>query len=145
VVGAYAVVCAGATTEADVYLGDHSLVREGAVLADGASIGHASTIGRDARVGARARLQGHCVLGALVIIEEDAFVGPHVVVIAGLTMREGEVFQPRPPTLRRGCRIGSGAQILPGVIIGEEAVVGAGAVVTKDVPPGGRVRGVPAR
>ena len=146
VVGAYAVLCAGATTGADVYVGDHSLVREGAVLADGASIGHANTIGRDARLGARVRLQADCVLGALVVIEEDAFLGPYVSVLAGLTMRDDETgYVPRPPLLRRGCRIGSSAQILPGVVVGEDAVVGAGAVVVHDVPARGRVRGVPAR
>jgi acetyltransferase-like isoleucine patch superfamily enzyme len=51
----------------------------------------------------------------------------------------------RGATLRRGCRIGGGAVLLPGVEVGEEAFVGAGAVVTRDVPPGMLVVGVPAR
>ena len=51
----------------------------------------------------------------------------------------------RGPTLRRGCRIGGGVLLTPGVEIGEEAFVGAGAVVTRDVPARTRVAGVPAR
>ena len=50
-----------------------------------------------------------------------------------------------PPVLRRGCQVGVGVTILPGVEIGEEAIVGAGAVVVRDVPAGAVVKGVPAR
>ncbi len=148
VLGSYAVVCAGATTGADVFLGDHTLTREGAVLGAGASIGHASTVGRDARIGARVRTQGYAALAAKIVIEDDAFLGSAVSVLAGLTMREGEdpaTAPNRPAILRRSCHIGSGAHILPGVEIGEHAVVGANAVVVTDVAPRARVRGVPAR
>lgn len=148
IVAAYAVVCAGATTGVDVFLGDHSLTREGAVIGAGASIGHASTVGRDARIGERVRTQGYAALAAGILIDDDVFLGPFVSVLAGLTMREGEdpgSSVSTPAVLRRGCHIGSGAQILPGVEVGEHAVVGANAVVVHDVPPGARVRGVPAR
>lgn len=148
VVGTYAVVCTGATTGADVFLGDHSLTREGAVLGAGASIGHASTVGRDARIGARVRTQGYAALAAGVVLEDDVFLGPLVSVLAGLTMRRSEEAGSdvsRPAVLRKFCHIGSGAQILPGVEIGEHAVVGANAVVVDDVPARSRVRGVPAR
>jgi UDP-2-acetamido-3-amino-2,3-dideoxy-glucuronate N-acetyltransferase len=77
------------------------------------------------------------------VIEEDCFLGPGVNVLTGRTM--GSPPRASRPVLRRGCQIGAGAKILPGVEIGEEAVVGAGAVVLGDVAPGARVRGVPAR
>jgi acetyltransferase-like isoleucine patch superfamily enzyme len=147
-VGSHAVVSVGVTTGADVFIGDHSLVRERASLGAGASIGHAGTVGPDARIGERVRTQGYAALAAGTVIEDDVFLGPLVSVLSGMTMREGERPGPaesRPAILRRGCHIGSGAQILPGVEVGEHAVVGANAVVDKDVPPGARVRGVPAR
>jgi acetyltransferase-like isoleucine patch superfamily enzyme len=58
---------------------------------------------------------------------------------------EGRLEHMRGPTIRRGARIGGGAVLLPGIEVGEEAFVGAGAVVTKDVPAGATVAGVPAR
>jgi UDP-2-acetamido-3-amino-2,3-dideoxy-glucuronate N-acetyltransferase len=145
VIGTHAVVCAGATTGDNVFVGDHALVREGAVIGDSASIGHAGTVGRDARVGSGVRTQGYCALAAGVVIEDDVFLGPLVSVLAGLTMKNGEQYVARPAVLRRGCHVGSGAQVLPGVEVGERAVVGAGAVVDRDVPPDTRVKGVPAR
>jgi acetyltransferase-like isoleucine patch superfamily enzyme len=58
---------------------------------------------------------------------------------------DGETYVSNPVRLRRGCLIGSGVNLLPGVEVGEGAVVGAGSVVTRDVPPGARVKGSPAR
>ncbi len=87
-------------------------------------------------------MQSHCGIGPGVVIEADAFLGPAVRILTGRTMSE----RPRAtPILRRGCQIGTGARIMQGVEIGEEAVVGAGAVVTADVPAGATVRGMPAR
>jgi acetyltransferase-like isoleucine patch superfamily enzyme len=145
VVGSHAVVCTNVTTGRDVFIGDHALVREGAVLGARVSIGHATTIGRDCRLEDGVRTQSYCVLGVGVLIEEEAFLGPSVVVLSGLMLREGETYQARPAVLRRGCHLGSGVQLLPGVEVGAQAVVGAGSVVTRDVPAGARVKGSPAR
>ena len=147
-VGTHAVVCVGAVIGADVFIGDHSLVRERAKLGTGASIGHAGTVGPDCVIGERVRTQGYAALAGGIVLEDDVFLGPLVSVLSGMTMREGEdpesmVF--RPAVVRRGSHIGSGVQILPGVEVGEHAVVGANAVVVRDVPAGARVRGVPAR
>ena len=80
-------------------------------------------------------------------LEDDVFIAPCVVTtndnFMGRTERRHELR--KGPTIRRGARVGGGAVLLPGVEIGEEAFVGAGAVVTKDVPPRAVVVGNPAR
>lgn len=141
-VGCHTVVNVGAVLGARSWVGDHCLVREGARLGDDSSIGHACTIGRDCVVGDRVRMQGYVGLASGVVVEDDCFFGAQVVVNAGVTMGSRTS---GPPVLRRGARIGSGAQVLPGTEVGADAVVGAGAVVVHDVPPGASVRGIPAR
>jgi acetyltransferase-like isoleucine patch superfamily enzyme len=80
-------------------------------------------------------------------LEEDVFIAPCVVTtndnFMGRTERRHELR--KGPTIRRGARIGGGAVLLPGIEIGEEAFVGAGAVVLRDVPPRALVVGNPAR
>jgi UDP-2-acetamido-3-amino-2,3-dideoxy-glucuronate N-acetyltransferase len=135
IIGSHACVSVGATVGERAYIGDHSLVREGARLGDESSIGHACTISRDVTIGERVRMLSYGAIGPGVVIEDDSFVAPAVVMLS-----DGG-----PSVLRRGGRIGSGSQVMPGVEIGEKAVVGAGSVVTRDVPPGVTVVGVPAR
>src|SRR5437773_1803862 len=87
------------------------------------------------------------VLGEGVRVLEDAVIAPCVVTtndnFMGRTEKRRELM--KGPTIRRSARIGGGAILCPAVEIGEEAFVGAGAVVTKDVPPGVVVVGSPAR
>ena len=144
-VSAYTVVNAGVTIGEDVFLGDHMLVRERATVGDGTSLGHASTIGRSAVLGRNVRGQGYTGISTDCVLEDDVFLGGYVILNAGIIMREdGEAYVSNPVRLRRGCRIGSGANLLPGVEVGEGAVVGAGSVVTRDVPAGAIVKGSPA-
>ncbi|HTE59483.1 MAG TPA: N-acetyltransferase, partial [Solirubrobacteraceae bacterium] len=78
--------------------------------------------------------------------EEDVFVGPGACTTNDDTMaRHGPEEPLRGATLRRACRIGGGVVLCPGVEVGEEAFVAAGALVTEDVPPRAVVMGVPAR
>jgi UDP-2-acetamido-3-amino-2,3-dideoxy-glucuronate N-acetyltransferase len=80
------------------------------------------------------------------VVEDDVFIGPGATLTNDNTMaRHAKGEPPDAPTLRRACRVGGGAVICPGVEIGEEAFVGAGAVVTLDVPPRAVVVGAPAR
>jgi acetyltransferase-like isoleucine patch superfamily enzyme len=84
---------------------------------------------------------------AYMTIEDDVFIAPCVQTtndnFMGRTERRHELI--KGPTIRRGARVGGGAVLLPAVVIGEEAFVGAGAVVTKDVPARAIVVGNPAR
>jgi acetyltransferase-like isoleucine patch superfamily enzyme len=93
------------------------------------------------------RIQAGAYITAYTTVEEHVFVAPCVVTtndnFMGRTERRLELL--RGPTIRRGARVGGGATLCPGVEIGEEAFVGAGAVVTRDVPPRTVVVGSPAR
>ncbi len=145
-VGAGAVVFAGASVGPDAILGDQTYLRERAWVGEGSVIGRGSVVDSDVVVGARVRVQTNVYLTAFTLVEDDVFVGPGVITTNDDTMaRHGPQMPVRGATLRRACRVGGGAVLTPGVEIGEEAFVAAGAVVTRDVPARAVVIGVPAR
>jgi UDP-2-acetamido-3-amino-2,3-dideoxy-glucuronate N-acetyltransferase len=141
-----AVVFAGARVAAEAILGDQSFVRERSSIGAGTVIGRGSVVDNDVTVGVRVKVQTGVYLTAFTLVEDDVFVGPGAVMTNDDTMsRHGTDAPLRGAILRRACRIGGGAVLTPGVEIGEEAFVAAGAVVTRDVPPRAVVMGVPAR
>jgi acetyltransferase-like isoleucine patch superfamily enzyme len=141
-----AVVFAGARIAAGAIVGDQAFVRERSVVGPGSVIGRGSTVENDVRVGARVRVQTDAYLTAYSTIEDDVFVAPGVLTTNDSTMgRHGRDHPVVGVTLRRACRVGGGVVITPGVEVGEEAFVAAGAVVTRDVPPRAVVMGVPGR
>jgi len=120
-------------------------IREDNVIGDDVSVGTNSVLEAGNRIGNRVRIHTGCFL-ELVTVEDDVFIAPNVVFAD----------DPHPPcpryaecvggaVVRHGARIGSNATILPGVVIGAEALVGAGSVVVDDVPAGVVVAGAPAR
>src|SRR6476469_1274821 len=147
VVSTGAIVFAGSTVGAGCIVGDQSCIRERVELADNCILGRGSLIENDTTVGKGTRIQAEAYITAYSTLEEDVFIAPCVVTtndnFMGRTERRKELM--KGPTIRRGARIGGGAIICPGLEIGEEAFVGAGAVVTKDVPPRKVVVGSPAR
>lgn len=126
----------------------------------GCSIGAETRIGsfveiqKGVVVGARCKISSHSFLCEGVVIEDEVFVGhgvmftndrfPRSTTVDG-RLQEGGDWVMVPTLVERGASIGSGAVILPGVRIGARALVGAGAVVTHDVPADSVVKGVPAR
>jgi acetyltransferase-like isoleucine patch superfamily enzyme len=141
-----AVVFAGATIGAGAIVGDQAFVRERAEVGPGSVVGRGSTVDNDVAVGARVRLQTGVYLTAFSVVEDDVFVGPCAMTTNDDAMGRCAPGTPlRGATLRRACRIGGGVVLTPGVEVGEEAFVAAGAVVTRDVPARAVAMGVPAR
>jgi acetyltransferase-like isoleucine patch superfamily enzyme len=141
-----AVVFAGARIGDRAILGDQSYVRERTEVGPDTVIGRGSAIDNDVSIGARCKIQTMVYVTAHSLIEDDVFVGPCAMTTNDDTMaRHDADYDLRGATLRRACRIGGGAVLTPGVEVGEEGFVAAGALVTRDVPPRGVVLGVPAR
>ena len=147
IVSTGAIVFAGSRIGARVILGDQSCVRERVTIGDDVVLGRGSLVENDTTIGSMTRIQAEAYITAYSTLEEHVFVAPCVVTtndnFMGRTERRHELM--KGPTIRRGARVGGGAVLCPGVEIGEEAFVGAGAVVTKDVPARTIVVGNPAR
>ena len=141
-----AVIVAGAAIGPGAVIGDQAYVRERAAIGRESALGRGSCVENDALIGSGVRIQSSCYITAFCEVEDDVFVGPGVTTANEMTAGRRAPDAPLTgPRLRRAARIGAGAVILPGVEVGEEAFVGAGAVVTRDVAPRTVVVGVPAR
>ncbi len=125
----------------------------GCALGDETKVGAFVEVQKGAVIGARCKISSHTFICEGVTIEDEVFVGHGVVFIndrhprataSGQLQTEAD-WQVVPTLVKKGASIGSGAVILCGVTIGENAMVGAGAVVTHDVPANSVVAGVPAR
>jgi acetyltransferase-like isoleucine patch superfamily enzyme len=147
IVSTGAIVFAGSKIGARVILGDQSCVRERVAIGDDVVVGRGSLVENDTTIGAMTKIQAEAYITAYSTLEENVFIAPCVVTTndnyMGRTEKRHDLI--KGPTIRRGARVGGGAILCPAIEIGEEAFVGAGAVVTKDVPPGKVVVGSPAR
>ncbi len=125
----------------------------GCAIGDSTKIGAFVEIQKNATIGRMCKISSHTFVCEGVTIEDDVFVGHGVMFIndrypratADGSLQTEADWQVVPTRVRRGASIGSGAVIMCGVTIGERALVGAGAVVTHDVPADAVVAGVPAR
>ena len=147
VISTGAIVFAGSRVGARVILGDQSCVRERVTIGDDVVLGRGSLVENDTTIGAMTKIQADAYITAYSTLEEHVFIAPCVVTtndnFMGCTEQRHELM--KGPTIRRGARVGGGAVLCPGIEIGEEAFVGAGAVVIKDVPARAVVVGNPAR
>lgn len=146
VIGTQAIVFAGTTIGAGAIVGDQAFVRERTTIGPETVVGRATGVDNDVVIGARVRIQSQGYVTAYSVIEDDVFFGPCAMTTNDDTMARHPKGRPlQGAMLRRACRIGGGAILLPGVEVGEEAFVAAGAVVTSDVAARKVAMGVPAR
>jgi acetyltransferase-like isoleucine patch superfamily enzyme len=147
IVSTGAIVFAGTNVGARVILGDQSCVRERCAIGDDVVVGRGSLVENDTTIGSLTKIQADAYITAYSTLEDNVFIAPCVVTtndnFMGRTEKRHELV--KGPTIRRGARVGGGAILCPGVEIGEEAFVGAGAVVIRDVPARKLVVGNPAR
>ncbi len=144
--GGHVAIHAGVRIGDGARIGDQAQIRVGAQIGAGCTVGSFASIDPGVRLGSRVSVQTRCYLAGGTTVEDDVFIGPGVTLTNDDTMgRHAPDEELCGAVLRRACRIGGGVVICPGVEIGEEAFVAAGAVVTADLPARAVAMGVPAR
>jgi acetyltransferase-like isoleucine patch superfamily enzyme len=148
-IGKDALIRSGAIIYSNVKIGNglktghNVLIREDSEIGDNVLIGTNSVLDGTCKIGNNVSVQTSAYITRYTTIEDDVFIGPRVVTTNDKYMFAGAKLI--GPTIKKGARIGANATLLPGVVIGEGATVGSGAVVTKDVPGKATVVGNPAR
>lgn len=147
IVGTGVVLYRGAAIDAKVLMADLATIRENVTIGRGTIVGRGVTVENFCTVGRYCKLESECYITAYSTLEDRVFVAPGVVTsndnFVGRTQERFKHF--KGVTVKKGGRIGAGTVTLPGVTIGEDALVAAGSTVTKDVDPRTIVMGKPAR
>jgi len=147
-VGEHCVIFPDVTIGDGTRVGNFVFIRSHTQIGQGCIIGSYVDIEGDVVIGHHVSLQSSCYITRGVIIEDEVFCGPRVTTLNDKRMsyrRPSLTFVRAAPRILRAARVGGGAVLMPGVTIGENALVGAGAVVTTDVPDKAIVVGNPAR
>lgn len=143
VIGSHAVIYRGAQLEGDNLIGDGVTIREDTSIGEKTVVGSNSTIQNGARIGRRVKIVDLSHITFDCEIGDESFISVGVYTMNDNSMQRGGVVI--GPKIGKRVRIGGGALLLPGVKIHDDAVVGAGSVVTRDVEKGAQVMGVPAK
>ena len=146
VIRSHTVIYAGNRIGDNFQTGNKVNIRESNEIGDNVSIGTLSVIEHHVRIGNGVRMHSQVFVPEFTVIEDDAWLGPNVVITnAKYPLSPGVKETLAGPLIKKGAKIGANATILPGVVIGVNSLVGAGSVVTKDVPANAVVAGNPAR
>jgi acetyltransferase-like isoleucine patch superfamily enzyme len=138
------VIYAGSQIGNNVRMGHNTLIREQVTIGENTLVGTGVVIDGNTSVGKNVSIQTNVYIPWQTMIEDHVFLGPNCILTNDKYVMRKD-YELKGPILRRGVSVGAGAVILPAIEIGPEAVIGAGAVVTKDVPPKAIVYGVPGR
>ena len=144
-----AIIQEGCEIGSGCFIGHYVVMRPNTKIGDRTVIGHLSVFEGNCHVGSDCLVHAQCHVTAGAWIDDKVFIGPGFIGANDPDMlhlrRHVKEFEPHGYTIKRGARLGIGVCVLPGVVIGENSVVGVGSVVTKNVAPYTTVYGCPAR
>jgi len=142
----HTVIYAGNAIGKGFQTGNKVNIREFNRIGNNVSVGTLSVIEHHVEIGNNVRIHTQAFIPEYSILEDDCWIGPHVVLTNAKYPCSPDVKGSlQGPLIRKGAKIGANATILPGVEVGENALVGAGSVVVRDIPRGAVVAGNPAR
>ncbi len=146
VIRSHTVIYAGNIIGDNFQTGHHVMVREENRIGNNVSIGTLSVIEHHVTIGSNVRIHTSAFVPETLILEDGCWLGPHVVITNALYPLSPNVKEElRGAIVKKNAKVGANATLLPGVTIGENSLIGAGAVVTKDVPPNNVAAGNPAK
>jgi UDP-2-acetamido-3-amino-2,3-dideoxy-glucuronate N-acetyltransferase len=147
IIGSFVAIYRGAVIGSDVLVADMASIRENTTTGDFTIIGKNATIENNVAIGKRCKIQSNVQIVPYSLLEDDVFMSPGVMTsndkYAGRTKKRFKEY--KGLTMKRGARLGVACITLPGVVINEDAMVGAGSIVTKDVPARKIAFGTPAK
>ncbi|MFH1835701.1 MAG: DapH/DapD/GlmU-related protein [Methanobacteriota archaeon] len=146
VIRSHTVIYCGNKIGKNFQTGHHTLIRENNVIGDNVSIGSSSDVAFEVSIGDNVRIHSNVFIPEYSTLEEGCWIGPNSVLTNALHPICPEVKKCiKGPTIKTGAKVGANSTILPGVVVGENCLIGAGTVVTRDVPDNKVVVGNPGR
>jgi len=146
VIRSHTVIYAGNVIGDNFQTGHAAIIREENEIGDDVSIGTHSVVEHHVKIGHRVRIHSQAFIPEYSILEDECWIGPNVVFTNALYPASPQAkAHLKGPLIKKRAKIGANATLLPGIVVGENALVGAGAVVVGDVPPNKVVAGNPAR